>query len=244
MRYAILGDIHGNLDAFLAVKQELEADPVDRVLCVGDIVGYGSQPRECIQLARELFSASVAGNHDYAAVGRIPVTDFTEYARIAVEWTRGQLTEADRQYLLEMRLAEELDGFSLVHGSFYQPESFGYIFHAASALVSFEYQQSPLAFNGHTHQPVAFFKSDHIEYLWGRGSLENVGEDPDTKVLVNVGSVGQPRDRDPRAAYAVYDTEKKTVVIKSVEYDFEAAANKIRQAGLPSMLADRLYLGR
>ncbi len=244
MRYAILGDIHGNYDALLAVKDQLDREDVDEILCVGDIVGYGAQPRECIALVRELCSLTIAGNHDYASVGKLGAEYFNDYARAAIEWTSEHLSEEDCRYLSELELVDERDGFSIVHSSYYQPQQFGYVFSPIHAFVSFQYQEAQLGFYGHTHLPRAFFNHLSREPLVGREEMGAFSVDADVKALVNVGSVGQPRDHDTRAAFVVYDTEEKLVSLRSVEYNFTAASDKIRAAGLPDFLADRLLVGR
>jgi len=238
--YAVIGDIHGNLEALQAVLADLEEQGVDQVLCVGDVVGYGADPEGCLELVTERCSVVVSGNHDYATAGQSSMDYFNPYARRALEWTAEQLSTTSRQSLVELPLTAQMNGFALVHSSFFVPERFDYIFAPSQARVCFLKQEVPLAFFGHTHLPVAFFDTDPITYSLG----PEIGIDPRVKTLVNVGSVGQPRDEDARACYAVYDSERHLVSLRRVTYNIEGAARKITDAGLPEVLAERLFLGR
>ncbi len=240
MRYAVIGDIHGNLEALQAVLEDVDEQGVDEILCVGDVVGYGADPEACLELMAERSSALVSGNHDYAAAAESSLEYFNPYARRALQWTAEQLSPDAQQALADLPLTAPMDGFALVHSSFFAPERFDYIFAPSQARVSFLKQDVPLAFFGHTHLPVAFFDTDPVTY-----SLEpEVTLDPETKALVNVGSVGQPRDEDARACYAIYDSERHLVSLRRVTYNIEGAARKITDAGLPEILAERLFLGR
>ncbi len=237
MIYGVIGDIHSNYDALTAVVRELQQEHVDKVLCVGDIVGYAAEPKKCIDLVGELHCTAVAGNHDYAVVGKFPMNYFHADARAAVLWTIQQLSDDHMAFLRNLPLTEELDGITLVHGSLNHPEFFDYILSAADAQASFDLLKTPICFYGHTHIPLALFLDKGNIYV-DRGNtfdLQN-GE----KVLINVGSVGQPRDWDLRASYAIYDTEKKTVKIKRVKYNINDAIGKIYLAGLPGINALRL----
>ncbi len=240
MRYAVIGDIHGNLEALQAVLEDVDEQGVDEILCVGDVVGYGADPEACLELVAERSSALVSGNHDCAAAGESSLEYFNPYARRALQWTAEQLSPDAQQALANLPLTAQMDGFALVHSSFFAPERFDYIFAPSQARVSFLKQEAPLAFFGHTHLPVAFFDADPVTYSLG----PEIALDPETKALVNVGSVGQPRDEDARACYAIYDSERHLVSLRRVTYNIEGAARKITDAGLPEILAERLFLGR
>lgn len=237
MIYGVIGDIHSNYDALTAVVNELRQEHVDKVLCIGDIVGYAAEPAKCIDLVRELNCTTVAGNHDYAVVGNFPVNYFHADARAAVLWTMKRLSDEYINYLGNLPLVEELDGITLVHGSLNHPEFFDYIRTGADALVSFDILKTPICFYGHTHIPLAiFFDKGNISIDRGNVfDLSNID-----KVLINVGSVGQPRDWDLRASCAIYDTEKKIAKIKRVKYNINDAVQKIYLAGLPGINAMRL----
>ncbi len=240
MRCAILGDIHGNLPALEAVLDAVKGEGIEAVLCVGDVVGYAADPKECIQIVRERAPFVVAGNHDCGAVGRMDLTYFNSDASDAIEWTREQLSEEERDYLAELPLTIQLEDVCLVHSSPHCPGEFSYIQTLYDASVAFGELDRGLAFIGHSHVPVIFVNSDPVDYL----VAEEFDVPPGKKVIVNVGSVGQPRDLDPRASYVVLDTEQRKLFMRRVEYDIEAAAERIAAAGLPATNAQRLFWGR
>ncbi len=243
MKYGILGDIHGNLTALQAVLGELRAESVDHLISVGDVVGYGAAPRECINLLRELGTTVVMGNHDAACIERLDILYFNPYAQAAVIWTRGVLSREDRNWLGALPLVQHLEHCSVAHGTLFQPEQFDYIQSPRDADPSLDVMPLPVCFVGHTHVPVTLMRlrDDPIRTAYTVES--EVDLEDAQRALVNVGSIGQPRDEDPRAAYAVFDTEPNRIWIRRVAYDIEREAVRIRQAGLPQMLADRLFLG-
>lgn len=237
MIYAVIGDIHSNYDALTAVVNEIKKEHVDKILCIGDIVGYAAEPSKCIDLVRELNCTVVAGNHDYATVGKFPVEYFHQDARTAVLWTAEQLSAESLNFLKNLPLVEGLKGITLVHASLKHPEFFDYITTVATAQNSFEMLKTPVCFYGHTHVPLAIFCNKETMHV-DRGQVFDLNNAD--KVLINVGSVGQPRDWDMRAACAIYDTGKKVVRIKRVKYNINDAVGKIYAAGLPSVNALRL----
>ena len=237
MIYAVIGDIHSNYDALTAVVNEIRGEHVDKILCIGDIVGYAAEPAKCLDLVRELNCTVVAGNHDYATVGKFPVEYFHHDARAAVLWTAEQLSADSWNFLKNLPLVEELNGITLVHASLKHPEFFDYITTVADAQNSFEMLKTPICFYGHTHVPLAIFCNKETIYV-DRGQVFDLNNID--KVLINVGSVGQPRDWDMRAACAIYDTGKKVVKIKRIKYNINDAVEKIYAAGLPSVNALRL----
>lgn len=242
MRYGILGDIHGNYDALEAVIADIEKEKVDKLLCVGDIVGYGAEPSKCIETIRRLNCISVAGNHDYAAVGKISLDCFNDDAREGVIWTREHLSDKDIEYLANLPIILEQDGYTLVHGTLHYPELFGYVLNYRDAELCFSAMSASggcLCFMGHSHIPVTFFCGEALSYSTSR----RIALQDADKFLVNVGSVGQPRDHNPRAAYVIYDVKDKTIRVRRVDYDIEGAAEKIRLSGLPIKNAERLKLG-
>jgi len=243
MRYAVLGDIHANGDAFEAVLADAARQRIGRYLCVGDVVGYGAEPRKCMSRLREMGFAAVAGNHDHAAIGRLSLDYFNWHAREAAEWTRQQISLSQVKYLGGLKLVEVADGLTLAHGSVHGPEKFGYIETVDAARLSFRAMTTPVAFLGHSHVPITFLEHEGDESVTYTHSTE-IDLGPAAKAIVNVGSVGQPRDDNPRACYAVYDSEARTIELRRIEYDIESAQDKIRDAGLPDILAVRLALGR
>ena len=241
MRYGIYSDIHGNLEALQAVLVTLEKENVDQYLCLGDIVGYGASPRECLQLVLERESLIVAGNHDYAIGEKISIDFFSPYAKQAVIWTRKHLNSAEKKYLAGLDLIQHIDNsVTMVHASLNFPEMFDYIHTTYDAHRSLEILETPVCFYGHSHLPVAFFEGQTISYSMD----EEIDIDKNRKTLVNVGSVGQPRDENPLSCCAVYDDEVGKVWLHRVEYDIDASIEKIKKAGLPEILGERLRYGR
>ncbi len=243
MRYAVVGDIHANWDAFGAVLADIESRDIGRILCVGDIVGYGAQPRRCVSCVQEMGITCVAGNHDHAVIGRLDISYFNHHAREAVEWTRRHLSVSHAEYMARLRLTDVVDGFTIGHGTIHRPEAFGYIETVFAAQLSFDAMTTQIAFLGHSHVPLVLLESkgqDPVTHP--QSTLVELGDAP--KAIVNVGSVGQPRDDDPRSCYVVYDAEARTVEFRRIAYDIESAQAKIRKVGLPDILAARLELGR
>ncbi len=243
MRYCVFGDVHGNLEALEAVVADARRHGAERYACVGDIVGYGASPSECIDRVQSLTTQIVAGNHDCATVGRTELEYFNHFAREAVVWTRSQLSPQDKTFLRDLPLTLEADGLTVVHATVHQPELFGYIESDPSARQSFAALRNDLAFVGHSHVPVVFFHLPDEDAVLYTKDLE-VPLDVGPRAIVNVGSVGQPRDNDPRAAYVLYDSTRRLVIIRRVEYNIEGAKRKIIKAGLPDVLGHRLLFGR
>lgn len=241
MRYFIFGDIHGNLEALDAVLAKASTEKPDKYICLGDIVGYGADPEPCLAKIRELNPLLVAGNHDFAAAGILNTAFFNPYALDSINWTKKQLKPAARKFLARLKLVQKLNGITVVHSNLFAPELFEYIQTSYDVQLGLSNLKSPLCFIGHSHVPVSFSLA--------RGILSFITEpsikiQPGTKLIVNVGSVGQPRDDNPKASYAIYDTADNIVRIKRVEYDVAKTAYKINQAKLPSILAERLQHGR
>ena len=240
MRYGILGDIHANLEALQAVLEALEQSKVERYVSVGDLVGYGANPCEVIAKIRSLNALVVAGNHDFAAIDRLNIDFFNTFARESALWTRAALSDDDKAYLRSLKLVEYADSFTVAHSTVHSPELFEYIQTSYDAHLSFEQQRTPLSFVGHSHVPVNFFKRRSVSFNMDT----EVKIDETCKIMINVGSIGQPRDENPDAVCVVYDSDEKTVRLKRVKYDVEKAARKIIDAGLPEILAERLRYGR
>ncbi|NQT86290.1 metallophosphoesterase family protein [bacterium] len=244
MRYCVLGDIHGNLEALEACLTDADRQGADRYLCAGDIVGYGASPSECVARVRDLTSHVVAGNHDYAAIGRADIEYFNLYAREAILWTRRALSEDDKTYLTSLPLKLNVSGFVLVHATVHEPGQFGYIESALAARDSFQAMRTTsLAFVAHSHVPVTFFCEKDINDIWYSQDVDLALGDFE-KAIVNVGSVGQPRDDNPDACYVLYDGEQHAITLRRVPYDVEKSREKIISSGLPEVLAARLLIGR
>jgi len=243
MKYGILGDIHSNLSALKAVLDRLQAEGVDRLVSVGDVVGYGAAPRECIALLREAGATVVLGNHDAACVERLDTLYFNPFALAAVEWTRGVLEREDREWLNSLPLVEHLEHCSVAHGTLHEPENYDYIQGPRDADPSLDIMPLPVCFVGHTHVPVTLLRLRDDPTRTAYTVDTEIDLDDSYRALVNVGSIGQPRDEDPRAAYAVFDAARSRVSIRRVAYDIEREASRIRAANLPNVLAERLFLG-
>ncbi len=240
MKIAILGDIHANLEALQAVLADAEGEKVDEYLSVGDIVGYGPSPRECLHIIRDqLKCPCVLGNHDYLASADISSMSFNPIAAGAIDWIRRQLDADDRKYLANLPLVLHVHGFTLVHATLDMPQSWGYVFDRLAAASSMSRQTTRVGFFGHTHVPLAFIKEGPVRAEHGWSSID-IKEG--CQYFINVGSVGQPRDGSPKTGYVIYDTDAQCVRIKRLDYDIAAVQDKMRQVGLPDKLAD--FLGR
>lgn len=242
MRYAILGDIHGNLVAFKTVLQDLEKKGgFDRIWCLGDIVGYGPEPHECIELLQQYDHACVAGNHDWAAIGRIDTVDFNEEAAMANQWTAQQLTDEDKIYLKSLPLVISEENFSLAHGSPREP-IWEYLFSTNAARDNLEFFSTTFCLVGHSHIPLVF---EHIDDSVTLHQLKDKAclKLETNRLIINAGSVGQPRDNDPRASYALYDSNEGVIQHYRIEYDIEATQEKMLQENLPEFLIYRLSHG-
>jgi len=240
VKIAIISDIHGNQEALDAVFEQVEAQDVDRILCLGDVVGYGPDPAACLQMVVERCEVIVAGNHEHAVLDLLDLDYFNPIARQATLWTRSQLDEDQLEILRNWPLVHQEEHFSLVHGSLDQPDLFDYIQTTWDAHLSFQQLQTPVCFIGHSHVPVTFLLSDVIRY--NTDAVVQLHEG--LQGIVNVGSVGQPRDGNPAASFVIYQPEEGRVERFRVEYDIEKVQEKIRNSGLPEFLAERLEEGR
>jgi diadenosine tetraphosphatase ApaH/serine/threonine PP2A family protein phosphatase len=243
LKYGILGDIHANLSALQTALSALERAQVDEVISVGDVVGYGAAPLACIQLLQERGVHVVKGNHDAACVGEQDDRYFNRYARDAIRWTRSQLDPTTLRWLRDLPLTLTLDHCQVAHGTLADPAGFEYLLGVQNARPSIRVMERPVCFVGHSHIPITI-----VEPMDAVGRL---GFSPDTSIdlrdarraIVNVGSVGQPRDEDPRLAVAIYDAGTGALVLERHEYDIDTEVRRIRAAGLPTVLGDRLWLG-
>lgn len=244
MRYGIFSDIHSNLEAFDSVIEAYRKESIDSFFCVGDVVGYGANPNECIEKIKALTNIVIAGNHDWACVDLFSTEYFNPLAKEAVFWTKQVLNQENKYFLEKLKLVYNNEDFTLAHGTLENPQEFNYMTDGYRALESFKLLETNVCFVGHSHVAGAFILGKDNRLLYSEDNLSKIKMEKENKYIVNVGSVGQPRDDNPRAAYAVYDTQKQEVQIKRVPYDVEAARKKIIEAGLPQFLGDRLLLGR
>jgi diadenosine tetraphosphatase ApaH/serine/threonine PP2A family protein phosphatase len=239
--FAILGDIHSNIDALKVVLDDCRSQGVTDFLCTGDVVGYNAAPRECLEIIRDLGCPVVKGNHDdYVSTDR-DLDDFHPNAAAVVMWTRGQLADDELRWLRDLPYTEKKLGISIVHSTWDNPDTFGYVFDHLQAEANFISQPTPLCFHGHTHCPMIYEKQMGGVF---RIDAQDMPLTLGRKYFINVGSVGQPRDGDPRASYALYDPAARQVRFRRVEYDVRAAQDRIIAAGLPIRLAQRLEIGQ
>ncbi len=245
MRCLVLSDIHSNLEALEAVVRD--AGPVDQVWCLGDVVGYGPEPNACVQLLRSLSARAIAGNHDWATLGKLDLQDFNPDARDANLWNRKQLTPENLAYLDALPEMLEEPPFTLAHGSPRHP-IWEYIIYNSTARANFDFFDTPYCFVGHTHTPIIFRLGQTDD---GTSTVcEQIAPTPGEpfqlgpqRTILNPGSVGQPRDGDPRASYVVLDREALTAEYRRVEYPIEKTQAKMMEHDLPMRLVLRLKYG-
>jgi len=243
MRYAIIADIHANLAAFKAVLDHIERrGGVEEVWCLGDIVGYGPDPCQCIELLRQYNHVCVAGNHDWAAIGKAAISEFNPNAAVACRWTAQQLSPDDVKYLESLPEVIQKGDFILVHGSPRQP-IWEYLISVSSAKENFAYFQSQFCLIGHSHMPMVF-KHDETGTCSFSQFTPNIGLVlGKSRLIINPGGVGQPRDGDPRASYAIYDNETGMVRLHRVPYDIGVTQIRMVKHNLPMRLVARLSQG-
>ena len=243
MRYAIIADIHSNLAAFTAVLDDIKHQgETEEVWCLGDIIGYGPDPRQCIELLRQRNHTAVAGNHDLAVTGKISTFDFNPEAAAACHWTAEQLSPEDIDYLSSLPLVLQKDDFTLTHGSPREPV-WEYLLSTSAAEENFAYFQSQFCLVGHSHVPLVFEYNEAHTCCLSEFPIDAEIALAKNRLIINPGGVGQPRDGDPRASYAIYDSETRTIRHHRIPYDIETTQVKMREYGLPMRLATRLSYG-
>ena len=246
MRYLIISDIHANLTAFQAVLEDSGTlgEDYDFVWCLGDVVGYGPDPNECVDMLRKMPHLCLAGNHDWAALGRLDVRTFNADARKAVTWTRQTLTPDNLAFLEALPTTFVLGDFTLAHGSPREPV-WEYILDPLIAALNFSYYQTPYCLVGHTHVPIKFILEDNDQQLCVMERLPEEGKRPlgQGRLIINPGSVGQPRDGDARASYAILDTDALTLEHRRVRYDIKKTQHLMQKARLSSRNITRRSYG-
>jgi diadenosine tetraphosphatase ApaH/serine/threonine PP2A family protein phosphatase len=246
LHVAVLSDIHSNRQALEAVLAAVEEQGVDQIWCLGDMVGYGADPDACTALVRERCSTCLVGNHDLALLGALDISTFSEAAAAAVEWTRENISAETVEFLGSLEPSASQAGVGLFHASPRDP-IWEYVLATDQAEAGFEAQEERVGLIGHSHIALYFVRAPGRNGGFAQGA--QAGDGAELKIgegewLLNPGSVGQPRDGDPRAAWLELDTERWTARYHRVPYEFEAAAAAIRAAGLPEVLAERLEVGR
>jgi Predicted phosphoesterase len=228
MKFAIMADIHANLEAFQAVLRDAQQQGCTHYAFLGDFVGYCADPKACLDIVRSMNSPCVKGNHDDYCSTDAPLSGFNPKARKMVQWTRNQLTEDDRKWLQSLPYVLRVENFTMVHATLDGPQRWGYVFDRLAAAASLTYQDTDLCFFGHTHVPIAFVRDTMVR----GGTFTTLKIERGKKYFVNVGAVGQPRDNNSKAAYVTYDLDNKMVELRRCTYDIATANKKIKDAGL------------
>jgi diadenosine tetraphosphatase ApaH/serine/threonine PP2A family protein phosphatase len=241
VRYAVLSDVHGNIEALDAVLDAADRLGAEGLLCLGDLVGYGASPNEVIEAVAARGPVAVLGNHDEAAVEPGKEERFNQWGQAAIRWTRRRLTDDNRLFLAALPLSAVVSDARLVHACASDPGMWHYVMDAEDAAVEFASFREPLCLFGHSHLPLFAERSGRVTTILEAGA---VPLDEGRRYMVNVGSVGQPRDGDPRASFGLFDTERRTVAVHRVPYDVRAARERIVAADLPAFLGDRLLRGQ
>jgi len=242
MRIAVISDIHGNLEALTAVFRDIESHQVEAIHCLGDVIGYGCDPRACLHLVEENCDIKLVGNHEYMLMGKSSVEQCNPSAQESFKWTQLELNDYDMALIEKYEIQRVRDDVFFVHASTYKPEEWHYIVNREQAGRAFNHLDQSVCFFGHSHLPTIFLEMpDELPRI-------KIGHDflmdADQRYLINVGSVGQPRDNDPRASYVVADTDTGDVYFNRVEYDVKTTQDKMVRARLPKILIERLSVGR
>ncbi len=242
MKAAIISDIHSNLEAVQAVIKDIKKRRIKNIFCLGDVVGYGANPNECAEICFKESDAIIAGNHDWATVDKTDVSNFNKVAAAAIKWTKDNIKPENKKRLQELPLTYRIDSLLLVHSTPEHPEEWNYLFNLEEFEKQFNFFSEQICFIGHSHIPSAVFQDDN-------GYTDFLRENPfpiikKRRYIINAGSVGQPRDLDPRACYVIYDGNKNLIEFVRIEYNIPLAGQKIINAGLPEILSDRLLVGK
>ena len=242
MKAAVISDIHSNLEALNVVIKDIKKRRIKKIVCLGDLVGYGADPNTCVELCLKESDKTVAGNHDWAALGKTDTSTFNPVAAEAIDWTKKQLSSASIKRLKKLQLTETIGDVYLMHASPENPEVWHYMFRLDDFKKHFKFFTQQVCFIGHSHLPGAAFQD-------ANGYTDFIRDNPfplidGRRYIVNAGSVGQPRDLDPRACYAIYDGNAKSIEFVRLDYNIPRAQQKVLDAGLPEALAERLLVGR
>ena len=242
MQLALISDIHANLEALTAVLAHCDEQGVDKIICLGDVVGYGASPVECLELVIDRCAVILMGNHEYAALGLVSTDSYNEVARTMTEWTRRLLSDKELHLMADLPMDHTEGKMHFVHSSPFEPDRWHYIVSPESALLAFQHLEGRICFFGHSHVPMVFEENPSgLPYCYPG---ESFVIKPEKRYLVNIGSVGQPRDNDPRASYVIVDTDAQDCWFHRVAYDISSTQERMAQAELPEPLISRLAVGR
>lgn len=242
MRYALISDVHSNIEALTAVLKDIESLKPDKLLFLGDAVGYGPNPNECIEKLISETDLFLGGNHDWAAVDKTPADYFNPFAREAMDWTVEVLTDKNRDALANTSAEAVVDNIHLAHSTPLNPEDWRYIMTGREAFDNYFAIKTNICFIGHSHQPLVIEYAHESDFDVIRNI--DITADPDKKYIVNIGSVGQPRDANPDSCWVLYDSDDGSIAFRRVSYDVFSTQKLMEEIGLPQYLIDRLSLGR
>ncbi|UCD93997.1 MAG: metallophosphoesterase family protein [Candidatus Zixiibacteriota bacterium] len=241
MKVALISDVHGNLEALESTLRDIERQGAEKIHFLGDALGYGCNPNECVRLIDKHCEIKLLGNHDYAAMGLESTEHFNQLAQASMDWTMAQIKNKTVRIMADFELEAVFLDYYLVHSSPTDPDKWRYILNPEQAVHHFDNFTQSVCFIGHSHYPT-YFELDPEGWIAQR--IKNVIECvEDRKYIINIGSVGQPRDNDPRACYVIVNTEKNEIEYRRVEYDVEKTQEKMRKAKLPDFLIERLTIG-
>src|SRR5258705_224105 len=240
MKFAIIADIHANLEAFGVVLEDIKQQKCTHTACLGDVVGYNADPKKCLEMVRAMNIPVVKGNHDEYCSSDGPLDGFNPAAAEAVNWTRKHLSAEDRDWLRELKYVRMVTSFTIVHATLDWPQRWGYVFDKLAAAASFTYQNTSVCFFGHTHVPVAFIRDSLVR----GGTYSKFKIEAGKKYFVNVGAVGQPRDNNPKAAYVVFDMEEGTIELRRLGFYICTGPKKKLGWGLSPRAGEKQGLGR
>jgi len=243
MKLAFISDIHANLEALEAVIADIDTKSVDAIYCLGDVVGYGANPNECVDIVSKRCKGVLLGNHDAVATGLLTTQHFNVHARIAIEWTAEALTSDNKKFLAAQPLAKTIDNLTMVHATPYQPGMWYYITSLEEAYFNFQSFDTKICLVGHTHIPMIIALDEEEIYVHQEKQISYKGRDK-LRLLVNIGSVGQPRDRNPESSYGILDTDEEKLSLYRVPYDIAKTQSKMKKIKMPDFLVNRLAEGR
>ncbi|MBN1575101.1 MAG: metallophosphoesterase family protein [Chitinispirillaceae bacterium] len=244
MRYAFISDIHANLEALEAVLDDTKTQHIDEIICLGDIVGYGANPNECVDLVTKNCPVTLLGNHDAAAVELLSTQHFNIHAKIAIEWTTKMLRKDIIDALTELPLKSSIEQMTLVHATPYEPNMWYYITSLEEAAFNFQFFDTQICLVGHTHIPIIIVLDNQKELYVHQDTAIRLADIEGSRLLINVGSVGQPRDRNPKSCYGIFDTETAEFTYRRVAYNIEKTQQKMKRIKMPEFLVSRLEDGR
>jgi predicted phosphodiesterase len=244
MRFAFISDIHANLEALEAVFEDIDNQNIDEVICLGDIVGYGANPNECCDLVSRRCPVTLLGNHDAAAVDQLSTQHFNIHAKIAIEWTAQALKKDSKSFLSSLPFKATKPDLTLVHATPYEPHMWYYITSLEEAAFNFQFFDTQVCLVGHTHIPIIIVLDENKELYVHQDSTINLRDVNGSRLLINVGSVGQPRDRNPMSSYSILDTETSDFFYRRVSYNIEKTQAKMKKIKMPEFLISRLVDGR